>query len=63
MINVNLEYIDKLNTAIDKIDDKHYDDARDDLVTFRDELQEQVDKEESDIDVQIQLYNESIKGK
>ena len=56
--------IDILNLAIDKIDDGKIADAKDDLITFRDKLQKEVDefdewaKTQSDIDTAIQLEAE-----
>lgn len=61
--------IDILNLAIDKIDDGKVEDAKDDLITFRDKLQNEVDefdkwaKVQSDIDTQLQLEIESEQGK
>ena len=56
--------IDILNLAIDKIDDGKVADAKDDLITFRDKLQNEVEEfdkwaeAQSDIDTQNQLENE-----
>ena len=56
-----LATIDILETAIDKIDDGKIEDAKDDLVTYKDKLQNEVDefekwaKTQSDIDTSIQL--------
>ena len=53
--------IDILETAIDKIDDGKIEDAKDDLQTYKDKLQNEVDEFEkwaetqSDIDTQISL--------
>ena len=61
--------IDILNLAIDKIDNGKIEDAKDDLITFRDKLQNEVDefdkwaKVQSDIDTQLQLEIESEQGK
>jgi len=61
--------IDILNLAIDKIDDGKVEDAKDDLITFRDKLQNEVDefdkwaKVQSDIDTSLQLEIESKQGK
>ena len=63
MTNVELIQIDKLNLIIDNIDNKDLAAAKDIAVTMRDELQESVDKAESDIDIQLQLENESKYGK
>jgi hypothetical protein len=56
--------IDILNLAIDKIDDGKIADAKDDLITFRDKLQNEVDqfdewaKTQSDINTSIELEAE-----
>ena len=56
--------IDILNLAIDKIDDGKIADAKDDLITFRDKLQKEIDEfdkwaqTQSDIDTAIQLEAE-----
>ena len=56
--------IDILNLAIDKIDDGKVADAKDDLITFRDKLQKEVDefdkwaKVQSDIDIALQIEAE-----
>lgn len=63
MTNVELIQIDKLNQIIDNIDNKDLTTAKDIAITMRDELQESVDKAESDIDIQLQLENESKYGK
>ena len=61
--------IDILNLAIDKIDNGKVEDAKDDLITFRDKLQNEVDefdkwaKVQYDIDTQLQLEIESEQGK
>ena len=61
--------IDILNLAIDKIDDGKIADAKDDLITFRDKLQNEVDqfdewaKTQSDIDTQLNLELEEQRGK
>ena len=60
--------IDILNLAIDKIDDGKIADAKDDLITYRDKLQKEVDefdkwaKVQSDIDTSLQLEIESACG-
>ena len=60
--------IDILNLAIDKIDDGKVADAKDDLITFRDKLQKEVDefdkwaKVQSDIDIALQMEAESACG-
>ena len=61
--------VDLLNTVIDKIDDGKIADAKDDLITFRDKVQNEIDefdkwaKVQSDIDTSIQLEIESKQGK
>ena len=54
MINEELILIDKLNMAIDKIDDGKIEDAKDDLITLRDEQQEVVDEFEKGVRHQLQ---------
>ena len=63
MINITLEQIDKLNEIIDAIDNKDSALAKDKAIVWRDELQEDVNKTESDIDVNLQLEMESKWGK
>jgi len=61
--------IDILETAIDKIDDEKIEDAKDDLQTYKDKLQNEVDEFEkwaetqSDIDTSIQLEVDNKLGK
>ena len=61
--------VDLLNTAIDKIDDGKIADAKDDLITFRDKIQNEIDQFEkwaevqSDIDTSIQLEVDKALGK
>jgi len=61
--------IDMLETAIDKIDDGKIEDAKDDLQTYKDKLQNEVDEFEkwaetqSDIDTSIQLEVDNKLGK
>tara|TARA_E500000318_G_scaffold110868_1_gene127503 strand:- start:2590 stop:2796 length:207 start_codon:yes stop_codon:yes gene_type:complete len=61
--------IDLLTTAIDKIDDGRIEDAKDDLMTYKDKLQNEVDefekwaKVQSDIDTSIQLEVDNKLGK
>jgi hypothetical protein len=61
--------IDILTTAIDKIDDGKIEDAKDDLMTYKDKLQNEVDefekwaKVQSDIDTSIQLEVDNKLGK
>ena len=61
--------VDLLNTVIDKIDDGKIADAKDDLITFRDKIQNEIDQfdkwaeVQSDIDTSIQLEIESKQGK
>ena len=63
MTNIELIQIDILNQIISNIDHGDLESARDFLVRFRDQLQEDVDTAESDIDIQLQLENESKFGK
>ena len=61
--------VDLLNTAIDKIDDGKISDAKDDLITFRDKIQDEIDQfdkwaeAQSDIDTSIQLEVDKALGK
>ena len=61
--------VDLLNTVIDKIDDGKIADAKDDLITFRDKIQNEIDQfdkwaeVQSNIDTSIQLEIESGQGK
>ena len=61
--------VDLLNTAIDKIDDGKIADAKDDLITFRDNIQDEIDQidkwaeTQSDIDTSIQLQVDNQLGK
>ena len=61
--------VDLLNTAIDKIDDGKIADAKDDLNTFRDKIQNEIDQfdkwaeVQSDIDTSIQLEVDKALGK
>ena len=61
--------VDLLNTAIDKIDDGKIADAVDDLKTFRDKIQDEIDQfdkwaeAQSDIDTSIQLEVDKALGK
>ena len=63
MINITLEQIDKLNEIIDAIDNNDSALAKDKAIVWRDNLQEEVDKAESDVDVQLQIDMESKWGK
>jgi hypothetical protein len=63
MINITLEQIDKLNEIIDAIDSNDSASAKDKAIVWRDNLQEEVDKAESDVDVQLQIDMESKWGK
>ncbi len=63
MTNIELIQIDILNQIIGHIDSGDVETARDRAVKFRDTLQEDVDKAESDIDIQLQLETESKYGK
>ena len=64
-----LATIDILETAIDKIDDGKIEAAKDDLLTYKDKLQNEVDefekwaKVQSDIDTAIQLEVDNKLGK
>jgi hypothetical protein len=61
--------VDLLNTVIDKIDDGKIADAKDDLITFKDEIQKEIDQfdkwaeVQSDIDTSLQLEIDSEAGK
>ena len=59
MINITLEQIDILNEIIDAIDNNDSALAKDKAIVWRDNLQEEVDKAESDVDVQLQIDMES----
>ncbi len=63
MTNIELIQIEILNQIIGYIDSNDLEKARDRAVQFRDTLQEDVDKAESDIDIQLNLENESKYGK
>jgi len=63
MMNVQLEQIEKLNKIINSINKGNFATAEDVAVQMRDQLQEDVDKAESDIDIQLNLENESKYGK
>jgi hypothetical protein len=63
MTNIDLIQIDILNQIIASIDNDDLQSARDTAIRFRDTLQEDVDRAESDIDIQLQLENESKFGK
>lgn len=63
MINIQLEQIEKLNKIIKSINTGDFATAEDVAVKMRDQLQEDVDKAESDIDIQLNLENESKYGK
>jgi len=61
--------VDLLNTVIDKIDDGKIADAKDDLITFKDNIQNEIDQfdkwaeAQSDIDTSLQLEIDSEAGK
>ena len=61
--------VDLLNTAIDKIDDGKIAAAKDDLITIRDKIQNEIDQfdkwaeAQSDIDTSIQLEVDKALGK
>jgi hypothetical protein len=63
MTNIELIQIDILNQIIASIDNDDLESARDTAIRLRDTLQEDVDKVESDIDIQLNLENESKYGK
>jgi predicted amino acid-binding ACT domain protein len=63
MTNIELIQIEILNQIISQIDHSDLEEARNTAVRFRDKLQEDVDKAESDIDIQLQLETESKYGK
>ena len=63
MTNIELIQIEILNQIIREIDNEDLEAARNTAVRFRDKLQEDVDSAESDIDVQLNLENESKYGK
>jgi hypothetical protein len=63
MTNIELIQIDILNQIIASIDNDDLESARDTAIRLRDTLQEDVDRAESDIDIQLQLENESKYGK
>jgi hypothetical protein len=63
MTNIELIQIDILNQIIASIDNDDLESARDTAIRLRDTLQEDVDKAESDIDIQLQLETESKYGK
>lgn len=63
MTNIELIQIEIINQIINQIDQDEIEAARDTAVKFRDTLQEDVDKAESDIDIQLQLETESKYGK
>ena len=63
MTNIELIQIEILNQIINQIDQEDLESARDTAIRFRDSLQEDVDKAESDIDIQLQLETESKYGK
>jgi hypothetical protein len=63
MTNIELIQIEILNKIINEIDQEDLEAARNTAVKFRDKLQEDVDRVESDIDIQLQLETESKFGK
>ena len=63
MTNIELIQIDILNQIISNIDHGDLESARDTTIRMRDAIQEDVDRAESDIDIQLQLENESKFGK
>ena len=63
MTNIELIEIDILNQIISQIDHGDLEAARHTAVKYRDTLQENVNTAESDIDIQLNLENESKYGK
>ena len=63
MLNNTIEQIEKLDEVIDAIDNKDSALAKDKAIFWRDNLQDEIDKAESDVDVQLQLDMESQWGK
>jgi hypothetical protein len=63
MTNIELIQIEILNQIIREIDNEDLEAARNTAVRFRDKLQEDVNKAESDIDIQLNIENESKYGK
>ena len=63
MTNMQLITIDMLNRVIELIDEGNLKGAKMQAMILRDDLQEEVNKAESDIDIQLQLENESKYGK
>ena len=63
MTNIELIQIEIINQIINQIDQEDLEAARNTAVQFRDKLQEDVDRVESDIDIQLQLETESKYGK
>jgi hypothetical protein len=63
MTNIELIQIEILNQIINEIDHEDPEAAKVIAVKFRDTLQEDVDRAESDIDIQLQLETESKFGK
>jgi len=63
MTNIELIQIEIINQIIREIDNEDLETARNTAVRFRDKLQEDVNKAESDIDIQLQLETESKYGK
>ena len=63
MTNMQLITIDMLNRVIELIDEGKLKAAKMQAMILRDDLQEEVNKAESDIDIQLQLENESKYGK
>ena len=63
MTNIELIQIEILNQIINQIDQEDLEAARNTAVQCRDKLQQDVDRVESDIDIQLQLETESKFGK
>ena len=62
-MNIQLIQIEILNEIISYIDKGEIESARGTVIAMRDTLQEDIDKQESDIDIQLQLETESKFGK
>ncbi len=56
MIN-EIATVDMLDTVIDKIDDGKIADAKDDLITFKDKIQAEIDEFDKWAKVQSEIHN------
>ena len=63
MINVQLSQLEQLKQIIDFINSGDLNVAKAVAIRMRDNLQEEIDKMESDIDIQLSLENDSKYGK